>query len=388
YQTVIDQIEGLMVPAQDFMIYLDFSKKIHEMKSLDVATQEAYLARCLTIIENDLYPAYSHMRLTVEKIMAQSTKNLGVCSWDNGHGYYEYLIHKETSYAMSAESLRKWATAERKNCVAEINALLKSNPELLSMNLTEVMPKYNSLEEVYAIEDKCLRDQFYDYKIARASEYIIPPYLEDYVAAGFYFPVSIDGYAYGNMYLQESAYTELDSSTLELYFHENIPGHHLYFSKFFNSDLPLIRKVSTWLPYEEGWAQYIQNISIDYFGLPEPLTKLLKASSKLSYYSMLLIDLNYHYDGISQEEALTAYTALGYSKTSAQKALNRMIAHPGEIIHYIYGGYKVESYLQQCQKALGSDFDIKAFHDMILNHAELPFTSMDPIVTAYIESQK
>lgn len=388
YKLVLEQIDGILVAPEDFMLYLDFVYKINAIKDMEEAQKDAYKAQCLTTIKNDIYPAYNNLKVTLKELETLSSNDLGVCSWDHGKAYYEHLIHKETSYDLSGEALRSWVTNEMKSCLSEIKSIYVNNTELLKIdNLNELLPKYDSLEELYAIEDQCLNDMFYDYGIERASEYIIPAYLEDYVAAGFYFPVSIDGTQYGNMYLQEKAYTTLDASTLELYFHENIPGHHFYFSKFYGSDLPLIRKVSSWLPYEEGWAQYIQNVSIEYFGLSEPLTMLLKASSKLTYYHMLLIDLEYHYDGISQADAINKYLELGYSPQSAQKAVTRMIAHPGEIIHYIYGGYKIEGYRTQCETALGNRFDIKSFHDMILVNAELPFTTMDRIVNDYITSQ-
>ncbi len=388
HQLVLDQIEGLLVDPEDFLIYLDFSYKINAIKTLTSVEKDAYKNQCLTLIKDDIYPAYGLLKTTIEQIKTLSTSDLGVSSWDNGKAYYEYLIYKETSYNLSAEALRSWVRGEMQACATQIKGLYANHPELLEIsNLSALLPTYGSLEELYAIEARCLEELFYDYGIQRASEHIIPSYLEDYVAAGFYFPVSIDGNHYGNMYLQEGAYTTLDATTLELYFHENIPGHHMYFSKFYSSDLPMIRKVSSWLPYEEGWAQYIQNVSIDYFGLSEPLTQLLKISSKLSYYYMLLIDIEYHYDGISPEAAISNYVELGYSKDSATKAVTRMIAHPGEIIHYIYGGYKIESYRTQCEKALGERFDIKAFHDMILNHAELPFTTMDQVIETYIKTQ-
>lgn len=387
YSLVIEQIDGLLVSPEDFIVYLDFANKINSIKALDENQKSEYKKRCLIIIRDDIYPAYEKLKACVNAVMNQADSDLGVCSWKNGKDYYNYIIKRETSYDMTGDELRSFVKSEIASCISEIKDTYVNNPELLKIdNLGELLPKYGSLEDIYNVEEQCLKDQFYDYDIDRASEYIIPPYLEDYVAAGFYFPVSIDGLKYGNMYLQEKAYTSLDASTLELYFHENIPGHHFYFSKFYSSDVPLIRKVCSWLPYEEGWAQYMQNVSIDYFGLSEPLTKLLKSSSKLSYYHMLLIDTQYHYDGISEVSAITAYLDLGYPEAAAKKAVARMIAHPGEIIHYIYGDYKMESYLAMCQKALNDKFDIKSFHDMILKNAGLPFTTMDDVITDYIKS--
>ncbi|PKM93341.1 MAG: hypothetical protein CVU84_16110 [Firmicutes bacterium HGW-Firmicutes-1] len=385
YDLVILQLDSLLVEPENFLLYLSFEDRIDEMINMDHETKEAYKFACLSIISEQIYPAYEKLITSINDTKKLANTDQGICSFQNGQNYYKYIIKKETSYDMSVEELRGWVTNELYNTMGKVEQLYADYPELMEYEeLTCKLPTYDSLEDLYAVEEKCLNEQFYDYDIDRASEYVIPSYLEDYVAAGFYFPVAIDGEEYGNMYLQESAYTNINSTTLELYFHENIPGHHMYFSKFYESDLPMIRKVCSWLPYEEGWAQYVQGISIDYYGLEEPFTQLLKATSKLSYYYMLLIDIRYHYDGISSTEALQAFLDLGFPKESAQRIVNRMIAHPGEIIHYVYGGYKIEGYLEQSKQSLGNNFDIKDFHDMILVHAELPFTTMDNVVEKYI----
>lgn len=389
YDSVLEQLEQLLVNPENFIIYVAFSEQIDKIPNMDPQIKEAYRYKCLLIIEEQIYPAYNKLIETIQDIKPLAISDKGVCSYPHGKEYYEYIIKRETSYDMSAEALRGWVTEELYQNIDCIQQLYKDYPELLNFNnIGDVLPIYNSLNELYALEEKCLEDQFYDYNILRATENIIPKYLEQYVASGFYFPIAIDGSKYGTMYLQENAYTNISTSTLELYFHENIPGHHLYFSRFYQSDAPMIRKMISWLPYEEGWAQYIQGVSIDYYGLDEPMTKLIKATSKLSYYYMLLIDIQYHYDGISMEEAKKAFINLGFPEISAKKIVNRMVAHPGEIIHYVYGAYKIESYLSQCKSALGDHFNIKDFHEMILTHAGLPFTTMDQVVNDYIEDME
>lgn len=386
YDLVLLQLDQLLIEPEKFMIYAAFEKQIDAITDMDPQVKEAYKFECLKIVKEQIYPAYGRLIEAIQDIKEQAVSSKGVCTYPDGKKYYEYIIKRETSYDLSAEALRGWVTEQLYQTIATIQELYAEYPELLATeNMNSLLPTYTSLEELYLLEEKCLEDQFYDYNIERASENTIPTYLEEYVAAGFYFPIAIDGSKFGTMYLQDNSYTHINTTTLELYFHENIPGHHLFFSRFYQSDLPLIRKVSSWLPYEEGWAQYIQGVSIDYYGLSEPFTKLIKETSKLSYYYMLLVDIQYHYDGISSDEALKSFVDLGFEEASAKKIVNRMIAHPGEIIHYVYGAYKIEDYLSQCNNALGESFNIKDFHEMILLHAELPFSTMDKVISDYIE---
>lgn len=389
YDLVIKQIDGLLVEPENFMMYLSFCDRIDTIDTIDQAGKNNYKAECLDIVTNSIYPSYASMKAQITNYKSSSTTNTGVCSWPRGREYYEYLIKQETSYDMTVEDLRAWANHEMINCLLPIETLSAKYPEIMtSDNLLEIFPSYSDLSEIYAIENECLSELFYDYGIEPATENIIPSYLEDHLAAGFYFPISIDGEDYGNMYLQESTYNNIDSSTLELYFHENIPGHHMYFSTVYGSDLPMIRKIYSWLPFEEGWAQYIQGLSLNYYGFEEDLIELLKANSDLSYYFMVLMDIQIHYDGISKESAVNSYIELGYPQDAAEDIINRMIANPGEIIHYVYGCYKMEEYLSQCQTELGENFDIKEFHNMILSNASLPFTTIDHVVKSYIKDIK
>ena len=385
YDLVIEQIDKILVEPEQFMMYLSFCDRIEAIDMSEVEKNQ-YKSECLEIVRNQIYPAYDRLQKGIIEYKQKATSDQGLSSWKNGQEYYDYLIKSETSYDMTAQELGEWAYSKLTESFTKMEQLYATYPELNEVNsFTELLPQYASIEEMYALQDQCLQEYFYDYGIENATENIIPSYLEDHMAAGFYFPISIDGEDYGNMYLQQSAYENIDGGTLELYFHENIPGHHMYFTQVYNSDLPLIRKLYSWLPYEEGWAQYIQKLSIDYYGLDKPLTELLKINSDISYYFMVLMDLQYHYNGLPKDQILQAYIDFGYSPDSAESSINRMIAKPAEIIHYVYGGYKIETYLEMCQERLGDQFSIKDFHDLILGQGGLPFKTMDQVVEDYIK---
>jgi uncharacterized protein (DUF885 family) len=389
YDLVIEQINGMLVSPSEFMMYLSFCDKLDALEAIGEEDKTAYKERCLAIITHDLYPAYTNMITELTLLKKSSVTSAGISQLPDGQSYYEYLIKSETSYEMSAEELKNWAYTQLTKSISDIQVIISNYDDFSKIeNLALYYPEFSSLDEIYAIMDQCLEEQFYDYQIPRATEAIIPSYLEDYLAAGFYFPISIDGEDYGTMYLGESTYENIDASTLDLYFHENIPGHHMYFSYFYNSDVPLIRKLYSWLPYEEGWAQYIQNLTVEYYGLDNQLENLLKANNEIGYYYMLILDIGLNYDGLSREDAISTLVSLGYYEASAESCVNRMIANPGEVIHYIYGYYKINSYLALCKEALMDDFDIKSFHQMILENADLPFFVMDDVVNDYIQNKK
>lgn len=384
YDSVLEQMDSIITEPEDFILYTYFCDELISLEASNINTDNAK-QRCLTIVKDKILPAYAKLYESVNNLKQYAPQTIGVYAYSNGKEYYNYLVRKETSYNLTGDQLSEWASNQIVSITNQIKDLYQKEPVLQTTSLANSLPSYDDMADLYAIAQQCLNDLFYDYSVEPATDYVIPSYLESYVAAGFYFPVTIDGNSFGNMYLQEASYDNPTVSTLELIFHEDIPGHHLYFTQFYQSDAPLIRKLSSWLPYQEGWAQYIQTACIDYFGLSPSEAQLLKLVNGLTNYYMLKIDIGVHYEGMSQETALSVLTQLGYSEESSKKVLNRIIANPGEVIHYIFGAYKIESYRNLCQEQLGPYFDIRAFHDFILSHGELPFTTMDKLIVEYIK---
>lgn len=385
YDLIIDQINEMIVEPESFMMYLSFCERVDMLETLSEKSKNEYKSTFLEIIKNDIYPAYDRMEVALEEIKSQSTNTLGLSEWENGQKYYDYLVGYYTSYDMDAEDLRLWTQEEFGNAIGSVQTFFTDHPDLSEEEFEAFFDKVNSLESLYEIEDEFLKDAFFDYDVTRASENIIPSYLVEHLPPAFYFPISIDGKDYGNMYVAEEAFNTITMDTLVTDIHENIPGHHLYFSVLYNSDLPLIRKVYDFDSYAEGWAQYVQDKTYEYAASDEEIVEFWRNYTKLDAALRVLMDIQVNYDGISKEEAVKQMLQMGYDQESAEAIYNRILANPGEVINYYFGSSIIEGYLLECEKALGEDFDIKAFHDLILNNAELPFDIMDDVVKDYIK---
>lgn len=383
YEDVITQIGEMVVDPETFMLYESFIDRVDGL-DLDPESADAYKAQCLSIIADEIFPAYDRIVLALESVKDASTTNTGISEWTNGEEYYELLLREKTSYDMDIDTYRNLITNKSIHYSMKIQTMLKAHPELMEMTFEELLPTYESLDDVYAIQEACLEAEFYDYGIENASENTIPAYLEDYIAAGFYFPLTVDGEDYGNMYLGAESYNNVDSSTLELYFHENMPGHHMYFDYLYGSDATLFQKVVNNTAYAEGWATYVQEKTYEYIGFEDYLQEFMFYVGQISSYNMAMMDIYIHVDGISYNEAINILVGLGYPEDMAGEVVNRLVGNPGENIHYTYGNYKVHEYKDQMEEELGDAFDIKDFHDLLLKNANIPFFIMDRIVDDYI----
>lgn len=388
YDLIIGQINEMLVEPENFMMYLSFSDRVDALESLSEEAGAKYKADFLEIVKNDIYPAYEKMTADLEEIKAQSTNKLGLPEWKNGKDYYDYLVWCNTSYNMDAEDLRFWAQQEFNIALEGVQTFLKNHPDITDQELSDFFNRVNSKESLYAVQDEYMKEAFLEYNVARASENIIPTYLVEHLPPAFYFPISIDGEDYGNMYMKEEAFNTITIDTLVTDIHENIPGHHLYFSILYNSDLPLVRKVYDFASYTEGWAQYVQDKTYEYAANDEEIAQFWRDYTRIDAALRILLDIMVNYDGISKEDALQQMMDMGYDRASAESSYNRMLANPGEMLNYFYGSATIESYLSECEEAMGEAFDIKDFHDLILRNGGLPFYVMDDVIKDYIKAGK
>ena len=376
YDEVVEQIDAMLVEPEDFMMYLSFVDRVDAFEGLTDEERDAYKTEYLDIVANELYPAFEVLK-TQALAMNGSTASGSISEWADGKEYYNELVKYKTSDELDVEGLEAWATDQITNITLEFQKILAESPDILEMDFENVFPEYESLDEIYEIVDKVYKTEFNDYGVTFATENIIPEYLEEHLAAGFYFPVTVDGEDYGNMFLQASDYEEVTEDTVILYYHENIPGHHLYYSYISQSDQPLFRKMNEYLTYEEGWASYVQNLSFAHMGLPEGLDTFFQLNMAYSNAFLVLIDIKLHYEGLSVEEVKNEMMMLGFDEEGADSTINRMVSKPGEMIHYMFGEYKMNELKDRFIEIKGDDYEAKDFHDFILFHYGLPFNIVE-----------
>lgn len=391
YDLVIEQIDSMVGEPKEFMLYQSFCDRVDALAELDDAKRVTYKETCLDIIKSELFPAFEEMKEVLAEIKVLSTNTMGLPEWENGKAYYDLVVESETSEFKNTEELRTWANGQLQIIGMKLGTIVNKYPEISTAASTgDIMSLVNDVttkEDMLTFQEDFLASEFLDYGVVRASENIIPTYLEEQLPPAFYFPVSVDLQDYGNMYMASDAYDEMSISTAETDIHENVPGHHLYFSVLYGSDLPLVRKVFDFDGFTEGWAQYVQGKTYERAASKPEYAEFWRWLLPYNYTAFILLDIEVNYDGISKEAAINKLmTEFGYPEEDAESSYNRMIANPGELIHYYHGVYKMNSYLDDCMKELGDQFDIKAYHDMILMHGGLPFTVMDEVVEEFIEN--
>jgi len=217
----------------------------------------------------------------------------------------------------------------------------------------------------------------------------VPPYTEAGAPGGYYEQPSLDGSRPGSYYINLRDTAEVPSWTLPtLTYHESIPGHHLQGSIAEESPLPLIRKLSFFSAYVEGWALYAEQLAGE-MGMydTDPLGRIGYVHDALFRAVRLVVDSGIHAKRWSREQAIAYYVgAIGDKDASATTEVERYCVAPGQACGYMLGKLAWLRERARAKAALGDRFDIHKFHDAALLSGAVPLEVLPKVIDRYIAS--
>jgi len=174
-------------------------------------------------------------------------------------------------------------------------------------------------------------------------------------------------------------------------YHEGVPGHHLQFSIAQElPDLLPFRKFGVdYHAFSEGWAFYSERLGKDVGFYQDPYSEYGRLGNEMWRSVRLVVDTGVHYKHWSREqmvEFFRQHTAM--DEPNIQTEVDRYIAWPAQALAYKLGQMKILELRDRARQELGARFDIRAFHDVVLDHGVLPLDVLEEEVNAWIDSQK
>ncbi|WP_112262600.1 DUF885 domain-containing protein [Lentzea terrae] len=169
-------------------------------------------------------------------------------------------------------------------------------------------------------------------------------------------------------------------------FHEAVPGHHFEAEKLaLRTDLPLLRRKARITAFNEGWALYAERLA-DEMGLyrtEEARLGMLTNDAKRA--GRLVADTGLHAKGWSRRQAVDyLLDNTPMPRDLAEGEVDRYVAQPGQALAYMVGRLKFDELRSRAERALGTAFDVRDFHEVVLGHGRLTLGLLDDVVTAWI----
>jgi uncharacterized protein (DUF885 family) len=173
-------------------------------------------------------------------------------------------------------------------------------------------------------------------------------------------------------------------------YHEGIPGHHMQLSvQQQMTSLPKFRQHSGNSGYIEGWALYAEQLGKEVGFYQDPVSDYGRLSSELFRAVRLVVDTGIHSEGWSRDQVVEFFRKYQpVDEPTIQSETDRYIAWPAQALSYKLGQLKFRELRERAQKELGAKFDIRSFHDEMLNGGVLPLDLLDSRTNDWIKAQK
>ena len=171
-------------------------------------------------------------------------------------------------------------------------------------------------------------------------------------------------------------------------YHEGVPGHHMQISIAQTlPNLPKFRLHGFYSAYAEGWALYSEELGKEIGFYQDPVSDYGRLNSELFRAVRLVVDTGIHDKNWTREQVIDYMHANDTNDAVAQTEADRYIAWPGQALAYKIGQLTIHKLRDEAKAQLGAKFDIKAFHDEILNGGSMPLDLLQERVEGWIKSQ-
>lgn len=397
-------------PADNALV-TTFAERMKAAKDIDADDQASLLRAATDAVTQQVYPAFARMTAALEtQRAAAATQAAGVGRLPDGAGYYAASLKQMTTTDYTPEQVHALGLAEVTRISAEMDTLLQSQGLTRGTVAERVQalhkdPRYllpdtddgrKQLIERYQkiLDDVNARMPEYFHNVPTQKLLVkrVPVAAEKGSAGAYYQPAAMDGSRPGTFFANLRDVHETATWSMKtLAYHEGIPGHHFQISIAQHlKDLPLIRQQTLYSAYAEGWALYAERLAFE-IGMykDDPLGNLGRLEAELFRATRLVVDTGLHAKGWTREQAIAYMVATtGMNESEVISEVERYMGLPGQACAYKVGQLKILELRERARTALGSRFNLKDFHAVVLDNGAMPLSLLETLVDQWIARQK
>ena len=363
-------------------------------------------------IDDQLVPGLRRYRDFLQStLLPQARTDVGLWAQPGGDACYSFLVRYHTGSSLSPAELHQLGLSELAKIEAEQEEIARSQGakpgndgrfdlRAFRASLNERKDQFKSTGEELLAWNKATLSRA-EAAIPRAFNRVAPrPFetrpIESYRAANqvpaYYQPATDDGSQpaiyYVNLYKPETRALYNEEA---LCFHETVPGHHLQGTIAQElKGLPDFRRQTGETAYVEGWALYCERMADETLHLYSgPLARYGMLGYQAWRASRLVVDTGMHalkWDRAKALQFLIDHTTL--TPDEAANEIDRYLIMPGQALGYLVGELEMFRLRHQAEKQLGDRFDIKAFHEVVLNHGAVPLPVLAKLVGDWTAEQQ
>jgi uncharacterized protein (DUF885 family) len=397
------QIAAQRVAAPDASAF--FAPFTRMPSSISPAERERLTDAGRTAIASGVLPAFARFdRFFNDTYLPACRDSVGISDTPDGQAYYRALIAYHTTTELTADEIHRIGLAEVQRIRGEMDRIiaalgykgsfqdfthdLRTDPKFFYTDPTELLHGYMVIAKSI---DPNLVTLFGKLPRTPYGVRAIPDTSAPNSTTAYYQPLAADGsrpgYYYVNLYKPE-ARPKWEMAVLTS--HEAVPGHHLQTALQYENaaDVPMIRRMAGFTAYTEGWGLYAESLGNQLGLYSDPYSKFGQLTYDMWRAVRLVVDTGMHVKGWTRRQAIDYFMANApKSELDITNEIDRYIAWPGQALAYKVGQMKILELRETARQALGSKFDIREFHDVVLSTGAVPLSVLARVVQEWLDAK-
>jgi uncharacterized protein (DUF885 family) len=399
--TVPSQIEAFAKgdPAQSplFLPFKEFPEGVAEAERARL--REAGMRAIAEVVQ----PAFAKLKAFAEnEYIPACRRDLAAEGLPGGKAYYALYIERSTTTRRSADEIHRTGLAEVARIRGEMDKVIASTG--FTGSFADFLVFLRSDARFYYTKPEDLLSGYRD--IAKRADAELPKLFAELPrlpygvrAMGAHEGDNPEHYSGGALDGSRAGFFEANLNNLSrrpkyemesLLMHEAVPGHHLQIARARElTGLPNFRRAGGYVAYSEGWALYAESLGYEIGMYKDPYSHFGALSAEIFRACRLVIDTGIHSQGWTRERAIEYLASnTGMHEGTAAAEVDRYIVWPGQALGYKVGELKIKELRKRASDALGERFDLRRFHNAILDDGALPLSLLETRIDTWIAAEK
>lgn len=364
------------------------------------AERDALIGRAEEALVEVVEPAYRRLITRSEEMGEIATSQAGAWKLPDGEAYYAWRLRQMTTTDLGAEEIHRLGLENVERIHGQLRDIMEevgfegTLQEFFEHTRTDdrfYLPDTEEGRQTY-LEDarayiagmrETLPEVFGRLPEAELVVKAVEPFRERSAGKAFYQRPAPDGSRPGIFYANLHRMQDMPTYQLEsLVYHEGIPGHHMQISIAQElEDLPRFRKFGGETAYIEGWGLYSERLPKELGFYEDPYSDFGRLAAELWRACRLVVDTGIHEKRWTREQAIDYLLEnTPNPEGDAIKSIERYIVMPGQATAYMVGMLKILEIRETARETLGEAFDLRAFHDAVLENGALPLDVLEMTV--------
>jgi uncharacterized protein (DUF885 family) len=401
-EEALKQTQGIAAQKAEESVFAEPLKKFP--KTISATDQKRIRTVLIDSIQTQVLPTYQRFaKFMAVQYVPYGRPDPGVWAIPSGDAYYAYLIKQFTTLDKTPAQIHQIGLDEVKRDEAEMlvivkqlgfadlktfRAALAANPKEHSQSKEALLDSYKGY--IGQMQQR-LPDLFGRLPKAPLEVVTMPSFAEKSSPMAYYDQGTADGSRPGRVDVNMYNFADRSLTTVEsVSYHEGVPGHHLQISIAQElTGLPEFRKYQDYTAFVEGWALYSERLGKEIGFYKDPYSDFGRLDNDMWRAIRLVVDTGVHSKHWTRQQMVDYFREhSALDETNIQSEVDRYIAWPGQALAYKMGQLKILELRDKAKTALGPKFDLKAFHDEVLDSGALPLDVLERRVDAWIASQK